>query len=88
MTWHLTSAGRFFDTAEPTVVYFDPASGDTHLVSDFAAHLLRQLGDCPMTSADLVQQLVAAGGEDASVLAVAVSAALQELQALDIISPQ
>ena len=34
--------GRYFDCGEGLVVYFSADSGDTHLVSEFAAHLIKQ----------------------------------------------
>ena len=43
-----------YDREEPVVVYFHPASGDTHLVSDFAGDVLRQLAVSDLSIEDLV----------------------------------
>lgn len=43
MKWQTGSNGLFYDCGESTVIYFDPASGDTHLISDFAAYVIQQL---------------------------------------------
>ena len=34
-----------------------PGSGDTHLISDFAAHLLRQLSPEPSALEDIVERI-------------------------------
>lgn len=43
MNYHVESPGRIYDCGEASVVYFDLQTGDTHLVSEFAAHLIRLL---------------------------------------------
>ena len=57
MKWRIESMGRFFDAGEGMVVYFDPASGDTHLVSDFAAYLIQQFADQPMDIEELINRI-------------------------------
>ena len=57
MKWRIDSMGRFFDAGEGMVVYFDPASGDTHLVSDFAAYLIQQFTDQPMDIEELINRI-------------------------------
>ena len=57
MKWRIDSMGRFFDAGEGMVVYFDPASGDTHLVSDFAAYLIQQFADQPMDIEELINRI-------------------------------
>lgn len=86
MKWRLSSAGRFYDSYEGTVVYFDTRSGDTHLLSDFAAHLVQQFGDQLLTIEELVQQ-IAPSLESADIpdLEEAVPDVLEELVALDIL---
>lgn len=43
MKWQTSAIGRFYECGESTVIYFDLASGDTHLISDFAAFLIRHI---------------------------------------------
>jgi PqqD family protein of HPr-rel-A system len=86
MKWRFHSVGRFYDTNEDTVVYFDPHSGDTHLISEFAAYVMQQFGDQPLTTAELVSRIsstIEAG--DSSDLTDALSGVLEELVALDIL---
>lgn len=40
MGWVASSNGLFYDRDEDQVVYFDPCSGDTHLVGELVARLL------------------------------------------------
>ncbi len=57
MKWRIESRGRFYDANESTVVYFDARSGDTHLLSDFAAHVLQQFEGQPLTTDELMDQI-------------------------------
>jgi PqqD family protein of HPr-rel-A system len=86
MKWRNDSTGRFYDASESTVVYFDSRSGDTHLLSDFAAHLMQQFGEHALTTEELVNQIsptIALG--DTSDLMQVVAGVLEELAALDIL---
>jgi PqqD family protein of HPr-rel-A system len=84
--WRVDSMGRFYDPAEDTVVYFDSRSGDTHLLSDFAAFVMQQLGDQPLTTEELVFKISPAiGSSSVPELTMAVSSVLEELLALDIL---
>ncbi len=68
------------------MVYFDSHSGDTHLISDFAAYLMQQLGDQSLTTEELVNKIspsIDLG--DSADLEEAVSGVLGELVALDIL---
>ena len=47
MHWQIDSMGLFYEPEDGMVIYFDPASGDTHLVSEYAAYLIRQFADQP-----------------------------------------
>ena len=49
--------GQFYDPGEDMVVYFDPASGDTHLISHFAAYLIQQFTGQPMGIEALIKQI-------------------------------
>ncbi len=86
MTWRVESPGQVYDAGEGSVVYFDPRSGDTHLLSDFAAYLLEQLGDGPLDTGELVARVApdVEGGDPAEVQA-SVTAALEDLVSLDIL---
>lgn len=86
MKWQHDSVGRFYDAGESTVVYFDLYSGDTHLLSDFAAHIMQQFGDEPLTIEELVHK-VSPSFESGDILDLkeTVSGVLEELIALDIL---
>jgi PqqD family protein of HPr-rel-A system len=57
MMWQIEAMGRFYDPGEGMVVYFDSASGDTHLISDFAAHLITQFAELPLGIETLIKQI-------------------------------
>jgi hypothetical protein len=90
MKWQVTSPGEFYDCGEDKVVYFDPASGDTHLVSDFAAFILKQMAaqsralDSGEIS-DLVKGEIEP--EDLPELSQLIPEILRELASLDIVAP-
>lgn len=68
------------------MVYFDLRSGDTHLLSDFAAHVLQQCGDHPLIIEELVNHIsptIELGNP--SDLTQVVAGVLEELAALDIL---
>jgi PqqD family protein of HPr-rel-A system len=78
--------GRFYDAHEDTVVYFDSRSGDTHLLSDFAAHVMQHLGDDPLSTEELVNRIsLTLDSSNFPQLPEAVAAVLKELLALDIL---
>ena len=89
MKWQLCSIGQFYDCSEETVVYFDSASGDTHLINDFAAYLIQQIANLnrPVCSEELIT-LITADIEpaDLSELTLAIPDILSELAALDIVA--
>ena len=89
MKWRSNSIGRFYDSDESTVVYFDSHSGDTHLLSDFTAHVMRQLGDQLLTIDELVTQILPSiDFEDLRDLEAAVPNVLAELVDLDILKQE
>ena len=55
MAWRFNQAGHFFDPGEDLVVYFNPESGDTHLISEFAAYLLHAMPDHPVEYGELIE---------------------------------
>lgn len=86
MTWLNSCTGRFYDSNEGTVVYFDSHSGDTHLLSDFAACVMQQFDNQPLTTEELVSKMsptIEPG--DIPDLTEAVAGVLEELVALDIL---
>lgn len=86
MTWRIHSKGRLYDAHESTVVYFDPYSGDTHLLSDFAGFVMQKLDAQPLTTEELVQQISPSiDPEEIPDLEAMVSGVLEELVFLDIL---
>jgi PqqD family protein of HPr-rel-A system len=86
MKWRIHSTGRFYDANENTVVYFDSHSGDTHLLSDFAAFIMQQLGSGPLTSEQLVAEISpTVDFPDCTELSQVVEGILGELFNLDIL---
>lgn len=78
--------GRFYDANEGAVVYFDSHSGDTHLLSEFAAHVMQQFDDQALTTKALVQQISSdIDVADLPELNGAVLSVLEELVSLDIL---
>ena len=66
------------------MVYFDLASGDTHLLSDVAAHLVRLLQTKPLSLEELVASFDEGTVEET---ADALRSVLDELVALNILEP-
>jgi PqqD family protein of HPr-rel-A system len=86
MKWRIDSMGRLYDANEDTVVYFDSHSGDTHLLSDFAAYVMQQLDEQPLTTDELVNKISPAiESSNVPELTKAVAGVLEELVALDIL---
>ena len=86
MIWHVSPLGEFYTCSEDASVYFNPASGNTHLLSNFAAHLLVQLAQEPMDMEQLIDR-VASDIDPAELpeLRNALPEMLAELAALDVI---
>lgn len=90
MKWQIDSAGRFYECGEETAIYFDPASGNTHLISDFAAYLARQLADAgqPLDTAEIIELVrIDIEAEDLPELSLAVPGILNALADLGIVDP-
>ena len=86
MKWRIDSIGRFYDPNEDTVVYFDAHSGDTHLLSGFAAYVMLQIEQQPLTTEELVNKISPAiESSSISESTDAVLGVLEELLALDIL---
>lgn len=56
LKWQTGPIGQFYECGESAAIYFDPASGDTHLVSEFAAYLIRRLAGAaqPLDLAEII----------------------------------
>ncbi len=84
MKWRLQSTGRIYDAGEGQVVYFHTASGDTHLLGEFAAHLLELFGEGPRDLAQLLDE-VAVTGDGTTPPEDTVRSVVDELVGLDIL---
>ena len=89
MLWHADSLGEFYDCNEDTTVYFHPASGNTHLLSNFAAYLLQQLAQQQPLGLDQLITKISPDidSQDLPELSRALPEILGELVALDVIEP-
>lgn len=89
MKWRTESEGRFYDPGETTVIYYNTHSGDTHLLTAFAAHVLRQFHAESLSLASLVSRVapVVEAGQ-ASDLQEALEGVLAELVAMDILKQE
>lgn len=89
MKWRIHSTGRFYDANESTVVYFDSHSGDTHLLSDFAAFIMQQFGSNSLTSEELIAQISPTiDSPSGTELILLVEGILAELASLDILKQE
>ena len=90
MLWRIESEGRFYDAGEGSMVYFDPNTGDTHLLTDLAGFVLQQFSPGqPLTQDTLVAHVAPHFDEaDQGNLAEIVTAVLQELCFLDILQAE
>ena len=89
MKWHVVSPGLFYDCNESMVIYFDAASGDTHLITDFSAYLIKLIGDKghPLSDEEIIDIITADyESTDLSALEQAVPHLLNELATLDIVA--
>lgn len=86
MLWHACSEGLIFDRDEGAVVFFDPASGNTHLISDFALEILRILSVSPLSpeaiKKECADQMVDLDSDEQNHL---IDGMLHELHTLDLI---
>lgn len=86
MKWRIEPMGRFYDANESTVVYFEVRSGDTHLLSDFAAYVIQQLGEQTLTTEELVNQIsLDMESGELSVLKESVAGVIEQLVTMDIL---
>jgi PqqD family protein of HPr-rel-A system len=88
MKWQINAVGRFYHPGEAMVVYYDSASGDTHLVNEFAAYLIQQFADQhqPMDIDSLIEHITHdIDPADLLELTQSTPAILAELVTLDIL---
>jgi hypothetical protein len=86
MKWRACSQGITYDADDGFVVYFDPDSGRTHLISEVAIWLMAELGTRPLTTEQLesriVSQVESVTVQETEELAAAL---IKELQSFDLI---
>lgn len=86
MIYSVEVPGRFYDCRESSIVYFDLQTGDTHLVNNFTAHVIRVLADHPMDFNRLIENLASdVEAEDRSSMAEVLPGILDELISLNMI---
>lgn len=85
--WRLSSDGKVYARDdEPVAVYFDPSSGDTHLVDEHSAFLLELLMGGPMTVDEIANAIIEASHNTAEEEARDEALfLLRELQTFDIV---
>lgn len=89
MSYSVEVPGRFYDCGEESIVYFDVQTGDTHLVSDFAAHIIHLLTGRAMGFEMLLENLSAEVEADGFAdMAAVLPDILAELVALDIVEQE
>jgi PqqD family protein of HPr-rel-A system len=86
MQWRITAPGQVYDAGEDSIVYFDPRSGDTHLLGAFAAFIIDQLQTEALDLAALTERSVPlAESESPEKLRESISIVIDELEALEIL---
>lgn len=86
MKWQIESPGKFYDRNEKSVVYFDPQSCDTHLVSEFAGQIIQHLAGKTLGLNEIINMLSPdISPVDLPELTRAVPDILLDLVALDIV---
>lgn len=88
MLWHIQSSGHFYDPGEETVIYYDPSSGDTHLLTDLAAFVVEQIQAAPTSEQDLLERLRPHLDDEGVDVEALLTGVLQDLRILDIAQPQ
>ena len=87
MQWHVEVMGEFYECEETSIVYYDPANGDTHLLNEFAGHIVKLLSSEPMSTEQLVEQISPdIDPTELKDMAAQLPALLNELLSFDIIT--
>lgn len=86
MNWRACSRGLTYSAGDGFVVYFDPGSGKTHMLSEIAAWLLEELSRHPLSHEQLKKHILQqAENVSSAEIEKITSALIQELQSFDLI---
>ena len=86
MQWRITTPGQVYDAGEDSIVYFDPRSGDTHLLGSFAAFIIEQLKTESLDLATLTERTTPlADSDNLEELRESISAVIEELEEMEIL---
>ena len=86
MKWRVCSKGQTYDSGNCSVVYFDHASGRTHLINEVADWLLAELTTNPLTTEELLNRFMShSKGITVSEAEELVKAQIRALQSFDLI---
>jgi PqqD family protein of HPr-rel-A system len=86
MQWRIKAPGQIYDAGEDSIVYFDPQSGDTHLLGSFAAFIIEQLQTEALDISLLTERAAPLADSDSSEdLEASISSIIEELEELEIL---
>lgn len=85
MHWHIESPGQFYRDDTDSAVYFNPASGDTHLLGQLAVYVLDQLREQPLELEGLAEKLSHETDMPKAELRRNLQAIIEDLATLDIV---
>lgn len=86
MKWRVCSLGQTYNTGNCFVVYFDLASGGTHLINEVADWLLEELAVTPLATEQLISRFMSHSSEiTGSEAEKLVNEQIQALQSFDLI---
>jgi len=86
MKWQACALGQTYDSGEGLVVYFDSASGRTHLINEVADWLLAELAANPLSTEQLLSRFMSyAKGITCSEAEQLLKAQIRTLQSFDLI---
>ena len=86
MKWQACALGKTYDSGEGLVVYFDSASGRTHLINEVADWLLAELAANPLSTEQLLSRFMSyAKGITCSEAEQLLKAQIRTLQSFDLI---
>jgi hypothetical protein len=86
MKWRVCSQGQTYDSGNCSVVYFDPASGRTHLINEVADWLLAELAANPLTTEQILSRFMShSKGITSSEAEKLVKDQIRTLQSFDLI---
>jgi PqqD family protein of HPr-rel-A system len=89
MKWQIQSAGQTYDRGDESIIYYDPMSGGTHLISEFAGYLIQKIAGSPLSTEQVIELLSSdIDAEALTELQTAVPDILNQLAELDIIQYQ